>query len=307
MTNGEIALELPSVIVLLATYNGASHLGEQIRSLARQTNVRVHVLLSDDGSSDGTVKLACEEAAACDLSLTLLPQLPSTGSAARNFFRLFRDAEFTGYEFVALCDQDDIWSDDKLELACSQLAKSLADVYSCNVTAFWDNGQTKVLRKNYSQRRYDYLFESASQGCTYVMRASVAVRFAQMLAEREVEVSCIDFHDWLLYAWARSQNATWFMDAATCMRYRQTSSNVIGANSGSAAIRRRIHLLRRGWLRGQAIRTAVSIGMGNDPVVEHLLRFTWRDRLILAFRAAEFRRRRRDQMVFFMACLTIGL
>ena len=45
------------ITVLLAAYNGASYIEEQIRSILGQTLPPDQLLISDDGSTDGTVEL----------------------------------------------------------------------------------------------------------------------------------------------------------------------------------------------------------------------------------------------------------
>ena len=44
----------PSVLVMMATYNGEKYVTEQIDSILAQESVNVTLLISDDGSSDGT-------------------------------------------------------------------------------------------------------------------------------------------------------------------------------------------------------------------------------------------------------------
>jgi glycosyltransferase involved in cell wall biosynthesis len=48
---------LPEIEVLLATYNGARFLREQIDSILAQDYGNIRVLARDDGSSDGTVEI----------------------------------------------------------------------------------------------------------------------------------------------------------------------------------------------------------------------------------------------------------
>jgi rhamnosyltransferase len=297
----------PRVLVLLATFNGASHIDEQLQSLARQRGVRLRVLLSDDGSSDSTVALAQASASRHGLALSVLPSTDGTGSAARNFFRLFRHADFSGCDFVALCDQDDVWLEHKLARACSELARTGADAYSCNSVAFWPDGTQRDIRKDFAQRRLDFLFEGASHGCTYVLTSDTARSFTALLEAKPLETARIDFHDWLLYAWAWASGLRWYMDGARTLRYRQSGTNVIGANSGLAAMHSRLGRLRDGWLSSQAIVTAECIGMAGHPVVGRLRRMGLMDRLALAAQARHFRRRPRDQLVLFIASLTWGL
>ena len=46
-----------SVLVLLSTYNGEKYISQQIDSLLNQKDVDVHILIRDDGSSDGTIEV----------------------------------------------------------------------------------------------------------------------------------------------------------------------------------------------------------------------------------------------------------
>jgi len=82
----------PRVSVLLATFNGETYLNEQLKSIKNQSDVEVLIVASDDGSFDHTPQLL-NEACAIDCQLILLPS-QKLGSAAANFFRLLRDADF---------------------------------------------------------------------------------------------------------------------------------------------------------------------------------------------------------------------
>ena len=47
---------VPRIAVLLATYNGRTWLADQVDSILNQTDVDVHIIALDDGSTDGTVE-----------------------------------------------------------------------------------------------------------------------------------------------------------------------------------------------------------------------------------------------------------
>ena len=49
-----------TVQVLMSTYNGTDYLREQIESILAQDHPHVHLLVRDDGSSDGTVSVLRE-------------------------------------------------------------------------------------------------------------------------------------------------------------------------------------------------------------------------------------------------------
>src|ERR1700761_9426988 len=118
----------PKVLVILASYNGAAWLQEQLASIHAQENVEMVILIGDDGSSDGS-KLLLEAAAGRDLRVVFWER-PS-GSAGANFRRLYREANLDGIDYVALADQDDVWHPRKLSNAIAALRENEAQGYSC--------------------------------------------------------------------------------------------------------------------------------------------------------------------------------
>jgi rhamnosyltransferase len=187
------------------------------------------------------------------------------------------------------------------------LIRDSAEFYSCNCRAFWANGKEQDLCKSFGQRRLDHFFESASQGCTYVFRQRIALVLQDFLKAAEGPLRGVQYHDWLFYAWARTQGHQWAMDEARMVRYRQAAGNVIGANAGLSAARRRVRMLRSGWLREQALSILRSLSLQSTEMHLRLSRFDWRDRLWLAAHAGDCRRRPRDAAMFALMVLTFGI
>lgn len=103
------------ITVVLCTYNGARYVEEQLASILNQSVLPVSVVISDDGSTDGTVDLIEQQFAARDRggpSLLMLPRSAERLGAARNFERAIASAHTP---FVALSDQDDVWRRDRIE------------------------------------------------------------------------------------------------------------------------------------------------------------------------------------------------
>ena len=63
----------------------------------------------------------------------------------------------------------------------------------------------------------------------------------------------ITFHDWIIYAYFREHDLGWHIDNKPLMRYRRHESNVIGANSGLSAYKKRIAMVKSGWYRQQVL------------------------------------------------------
>lgn len=81
----------PKVLVLLATYNGALWLPEQLASILSQEGVSLQVIVTDDCSRDGTVQIVTE-AVRQDARVSLVTWDAGSGSAGGNFRRIFRHA-----------------------------------------------------------------------------------------------------------------------------------------------------------------------------------------------------------------------
>jgi glycosyltransferase involved in cell wall biosynthesis len=111
MTNPSNSSTLPGVSVVLCTSNGARFLEEQLRSIESQTRLPVEFVASDDQSSDRTLEILEGFAARVSFPVRIL-QNPFRLGSTRNFDRAIRQARG---EYVALCDQDDLWVNNKLE------------------------------------------------------------------------------------------------------------------------------------------------------------------------------------------------
>jgi rhamnosyltransferase len=293
--------KIPKVAVLLAAYNGMQWIEEQIASIFAQSGVDVTVYISIDPSADGT-EAWCAALATRVSNVIVLPDAGKFGGASRNFFRLIRDVEFDGFDFVAFADQDDIWCVDKLQRAVAGLGRQAADAYSSNVTAFWLDGKSRLLDKAQSQVKWDYLFEAAGPGCTYVFsnRLSQSIKSA-VLANWEV-LQGVSLHDWFFYAYARSHGYRWYIDPVPSMLYRQHDRNQVGANTGLRSLISRYKTIHDGWWFSQVQLIARLTGQEFDPFVASWLPLHGLQMLRLSFSAWSCRRRMRDKVLFFFVC-----
>lgn len=96
----------PFVTIASTTYNMEAYIGEAIESwLAQETSFPTEIIISDDGSTDGT----------CDVVRAFIKEHPnirliSTGHIGKmpNFIRSLKESKG---KYVALCDGDDYWID----------------------------------------------------------------------------------------------------------------------------------------------------------------------------------------------------
>ncbi len=97
--------------VALCTYNGARFLDRQLCTIAEQTRPPTEVVISDDGSADGTLAIAEAWASNVPFPVKILRNATPLRPTA-NFEQAV--AASSG-ELVALSDQDDVWAPERLE------------------------------------------------------------------------------------------------------------------------------------------------------------------------------------------------
>lgn len=280
----------PLIAVLLATYNGSKYIEEQLFSILNQKNTRLTIYISDDCSSDNTLEII-KKIQLQHKNIVILPKIKA-GGAAKNFYRLIKDVYIENFQYIALSDQDDIWNEDKLSNAVLQLRDYKCNGYSSNVTAFWESGKRKLIQKADPQTLYDFIYESPGPGCTFVTKKESFQSFKKFLESNWQQISEIEYHDWLIYAYYRSRNLNWHIDSNSSMMYRQHENNKIGSNSGFTAIKKRISLISSGWYQNEIRKIVIILGL-NDNIGTRLftiknLKHTRRkriDRIILGIMA----------------------
>lgn len=105
--------ESRKVIVLLATYNGAEFLSDQIQSIQRQTISNWTLLVRDDGSEDNT-RDVLERLAAKDKRIRCIHDTHGRLGIVGNFGELMRIAHVEGADYIFFSDQDDVWVSNKI-------------------------------------------------------------------------------------------------------------------------------------------------------------------------------------------------
>ncbi|PHN33673.1 glycosyltransferase [Pseudomonas sp. ICMP 561] len=291
----------PKVAVLLAAYNGMQWIEEQLASILAQIDVDLTVYISVDLSTDGT-EAWCRDFSGKHDAVVMLPPAGRFGGASRNFFRLIRDVDLSDYDFVAFADQDDVWDLDKLSRATQAILSRDIDAYSSNVTAFWPDGRTKLVNKAQPQVAWDYLFEAAGPGCTYVMsRKLVASLKVSMLANWE-KLQEVSLHDWYCYAFARGHGFQWLIDPNPSMQYRQHNNNQFGANTGIDSWIARYIMIRSGWWFSQIRLIGELIKPERHPFINGRWPPGRWQLLRLSVSAGKYRRRGRDKIFFLLIC-----
>lgn len=282
------------VVVLLAVYNGRKWIDEQLESILNQTAIYLHVYISVDISTDDSYSYLTNKYGSIP-NVTILSYGERFGSAGRNFYRLIKDVPLELYDYICFADQDDIWLQNKIEHAISIMEIHNAQAYSSNVIAFWENGKQCLINKAQQQVEYDYLFEAAGPGCTYVYSKEVGVAFKNFILV-ESFAQTVELHDWLLYAFCRKNNFKWYIDRNTLMLYRQHEMNQVGANNSFRGWKKRIKLIRNSWYKNEVTKLSKLFIDETDYVRQNLVS-GYKGSFKLSLNVSKLRRRSRDRII----------
>jgi len=255
------------VLILLASYNGAKYISEQILSLKDQIGCEVHILISDDGSTDDTLSIISKLRKKYNLNIKVLRNTLKTGSFNGNFINLFINANCKNYEYIALSDQDDIFLKNKLKKSINILQyRNCAGISSPVITFGLSN---KKLIQSSKISKFDFLFEGAGQGCTFVLKSQDFLLFQKFCIEHLELIKDFYYHDWLIYLFFRISGKKWFFYHKHLTKYRIHSKNNTGEKYNIFGILKRFLKILNGWYLTQII-YSIKIHNKIQPKTNHL-------------------------------------
>lgn len=222
-----------TVNILMATYNGARFLREQLASIARQSHTDWRLMVSDDGSNDETMDILTRFAKDIAQPVTLLKG-PGLGPTS-NFFHLISHSQPGSVsDLFAFADQDDVWLEDKLCRAVEwhkTHQKHSVRLY-CGRTRYVDECLRPIGESRRLRRTPDFgnaLVQNIASGNTMVFSTAMLHALQKIYPEHSV------WHDWTTYLVASALEGDIFFDDEPGLLYRQHASNVIGSNEGFMA------------------------------------------------------------------------
>jgi glycosyltransferase involved in cell wall biosynthesis len=112
-------MQKPFLSIVICTYNGELFLKEQLISLLGQTYTAFEIIAIDDCSTDSSFNILKEFSQNSKLKAY---RNENNIGLNRNFQLAIQKAKG---DYIALCDQDDIWNPEKLEIMVNQIDGSL--------------------------------------------------------------------------------------------------------------------------------------------------------------------------------------
>ena len=209
----------PLVSIVMATYNGAAYLEEQLESLFIQTYPAIEIIASDDCSKDNTLDILLKY------------------EAGHKNFRVIKNTINIGYiknfeqamaacsgEYIAPCDQDDTWHPDKISLMVQ--AMGAYPMLYCDSELVGNKLQS--LGKKMSDKK-----NLATYTNCLVFATDNCIAGHATLLKKSVFIAAAPFpvqvpHDWWLPYVSTFYGGIKYLDIPL-VKYRQHADNFIGA------------------------------------------------------------------------------
>lgn len=163
------------ISVAMATYNGEHYIKEQLDSIADQSRLPDELVVGDDGSSDGTVEILKEFCERAPFPVYIHSNETNIGYA-RNFLAT---AQRCKGDWIAFCDQDDVWLPNKL----AEAAQAIERTPSCHMVlqnAWLCSGDLSERGRKFPDRLAAGVHDRSSQygfwvwlGCLQLVRRDV--------------------------------------------------------------------------------------------------------------------------------------
>lgn len=159
-----------NVSVAMATYNGEKYIEKQIESIVKQLEINDELVISDDGSSDNTIKII-EKLSKKYTQIKLLDG-PKKG-VKQNFANAISNCNG---KYIFLSDQDDIWINDKVVKVVEEFEKD-TNIYCITHNCDVVNGDmSEVLIDSFFEHRksragvFANIYKNRYLGCCMAFR-----------------------------------------------------------------------------------------------------------------------------------------
>ena len=218
---------MAKVDILLAAYNGEKYLEEQIKSILAQTYEDFQLIISDDCSTDNTVKIIKKIK---DKRLKLFNQKKNLGFN-KNFEFLCSKATS---EFVMIADQDDVWMKDKVAKMLNKIEEEESALVYCDMKVvdadlnqIYSSFHEHTKKSKQCQKYNDFellKIENVISGSSIITKLDVIRKAMPFVCNKAI------IYDYWLSLIASQYGRICYLDE-TLQLYRQHENNSVGAGN----------------------------------------------------------------------------
>lgn len=215
--------------IALATYNGSQYVIEMLDSIEKQTFKSFHIHVTDDGSTDNTIAVIKDHKLFSEGKISIHNQQGGQG-ALRNFSRAI---SYCNEQYILLCDQDDYWLENKLEIIfdCFRenelnkgniplLVFSDLQIVDFNLDCIYDSFFKSSIKDSRCNKPQDFIISNHIPGCCMAIN-SMAKKIIEPIPDN------VRMHDWWIALVISTYGELKYIDKPL-VKYRQHSNNTIG-------------------------------------------------------------------------------
>lgn len=216
------------VTVAMITYNGAEYIREQLNSILTQNLKPDEVVISDDGSTDGTLDILYEFR---DRYPDLI-RIDAHGQGLGPNKNSWRSLQQSTGDLVGMADQDDVWHPDKLKRQVAAFQNNPDISISCHDLQVTDKELTPLTTlwetKGYDIEEYLSIEEWLPRftRSTFIARPTMVIRSDLIPLLKPPSEDWL--HDHLIGIIAATQGSLHLIDKPL-LQYRQHDANDRGA------------------------------------------------------------------------------
>ena len=211
------------ISIAMATYNGEKFIREQLDSILAQTITDWELIVCDDVSTDFTIAIL-EEYAKKDRRIQIHKNKVNLGFK-RNFEKAI---SLCSGDYIALCDQDDIWYSNHLEVLYNQIGNHSLSIGNSDIVdvnnqylnkRMSDTDGIHCIRKDTKLLLYrEFFYANPFQGASMLLKKDFALRCIPIPNE-------VHYHDtWISICACFADGLIYTYNPIT--RYRQHGKNV---------------------------------------------------------------------------------
>ncbi len=210
------------IAVILPTYQGDRFIQQQLDSVFSQKGVELEVFVRDDGSEDESLEILSKY----DVRL-ITQRFGERLGTSLSLWTILSNLDLNHFDYIALCDQDDIWEPNHLFLSVS----SLESIKNSFRLSFPNYGLINANGIEFSEikvyRNVDYMRNSPVQNLAMGCGVVFSVELGRVLKQIPAHVYTKIYFDWILYFIASQIGVVVHTHSKTVF-YRQHDNNQTG-------------------------------------------------------------------------------
>ena len=246
---------MPAVTIVIATYNGALFLSQQMESVIAQTYPNIEIIAVDDCSTDATVEIL-ESFQVKYPHIKIIRNQQNLGYI-KNFEK---GCKLASGEYIALCDQDDVWHPDKIKKMQAAIG-SYPLIYCDSVLCDED---LQPIGVNISDRGNCRDYDNPLQQAVFCRIYGHATLIRRDFLQKAIPFLDIIPHDWWLSYMATFYGGMKYLNEPLAS-YRQHSANIFGAAGGKSRKHNKINKAEKNRLEMRRIRIRIKIFYDKCP------------------------------------------